>query len=298
MARRSSKSLTSTHPVRPLRRRVMVGVCLTAVLGVMVTAILAGREALNRAPGYSLIALEVHGLRLLSGEEVLAASRLQPQDSIFHADLDEVASRISQLVWVRSARVERRPPDRLVVTLQERRRTAWLDWHGELFGLDEDGVVLPRGRLTTEGVTDLDLPVIRPHEIFQVIDVDTTATVWEPVVGETVPQGHQVQTLLTWWLQAGESAPELISEVSEILPLDTESLRLRLVADDLEIRLPLHDADCLQALLAVLARVYHDVPDAVYVDMRFQGQAVVGTTRTVVERGEPRAQGLQVFSHG
>ena len=298
MARHSNKSLTSTHQVRRLRRRVMVGVCLAAVLGVMATAIFAGREALNKAPGYGLIALEVHGLRLLSGEEILAASGLLPQDSIFHADLDEVAARISQLVWVRSARVERRPPDRLVVTLQERRRTAWLEWHGELFGLDADGVVLPRGRLTTEGVADLDLPVIRPHEILQVIDVDTTATVWEPVAGEIVPEGHQVQTLLTWWLQAGKSAPGLISEVSEILPLDTESLRLRLVADDLEVRLPLHDADCLQALLGVLVRVYHDVPDAVYVDLRFQGQAVVGTTRTIMERGNQRAQDLQVSPHG
>ncbi len=297
---RPRKSLTTDRPATPRRRRVLVAVCLIAVLGVMATALVEGSRALNEAPGYRLFALEVHGLRLLSGEEILTASGLRPEDSIFHADLDSVAERISELVWVRSARVERRPPDRLVVTLVERRRTAWLDWHGELFALDDAGIVLPRGRLTTEGVADLDLPVIRPHDGIQSVSADSHAVDdWEPVVGEALPQLHPVRDLLSWWLRVGERAPGLVSEVSEILPLDEESLRLRLVADDLEVRLPLADDDCMQALLGVLEQVYHDVPDAIYVDLRFQGQAVVGRARTVVEnRMAPRILPTQAPSHG
>ncbi|MED5415111.1 MAG: FtsQ-type POTRA domain-containing protein, partial [Candidatus Latescibacterota bacterium] len=159
---RTKRPLTSKTAGTHRRRRVIVAAFL--MFGTVVAGGLAARHALGEVPGYRLVALEVHGLRLLSGEEILTASGLRPEDSIFDADLDDVAARIGELVWVRSARVERRPPDRLVVTLTERRRIAWLDWQGELFGLDEERVVLPRGRLTTEGVTDLDLPVIRPHD--------------------------------------------------------------------------------------------------------------------------------------
>lgn len=301
MALRKKQPLTSTKPAPPRRRRLVIGICLLGVLAGLVTMVAFGRRALDEAPGYRLVALEVHGLRLLTGEEILAASGLRPGDSIFSADLDDVAERIGQLVWVSEARVERRPPDRLVVTLQERRRTAWLEWQGDLYGLDEEGVVLPRGRLTTEGVSDLDLPVIRPQDGLSVISQVVTGEEepWAPTVGHALPEEHEITALLGWWLQVREQAPRLVPEVSEILPLDDSSLRLRLVADDLEVRMPLADRDCLSALLGVLERVYHDVPDAVYVDLRYRGQAVVGTAPSAVPIRVPRpTPASEVISHG
>ncbi|MBT3343680.1 MAG: FtsQ-type POTRA domain-containing protein [Gemmatimonadetes bacterium] len=301
MAQRKRQSLTSTSPATPRRRRILIGICLTILVGGLAGGAALAKSALGEASGYRLVALEVHGLRLLTGEEILEASGLRPGDSIFSADLDEVAQRIGDLVWVEMARVERRPPDRLVVTLQERRRTAWLDWQGDLFGLDASGVILPRGRLTTEGVGDLDLPVIRPHD-GQTVSVDETeegTEPWSPMVGESLPASHEVRSLLGWWLRVRTQAPGLVPEVSEILPLDEESLQLRLVADDLEVRLPLADDECLRALLGVLQRVYHDVPDAVYVDLRYRGQAVVGTSKTTLPVRSPLpARMREVSSHG
>lgn len=300
MATGRPKTLTSTKASSPRRRRVLIGFGALVLLATVAAGVIAGRRALDEASGYRLVALEVHGLQLLTGAEILTASGLHPGDSIFSADLDEVAERIAALAWVEEARIERRPPDRLVVTLQERRRTAWLDWRGDLFGLDVSGVVLPRGRLTTEGVSDLDLPVIRPFDdtAMPVSATGDTVAAWEPTVGDVVPEDHEVAALLAWWLRVRARAPLLVPEVSEILPLDEESLRLRLVADDLEVRLPLADDACLPALLGVLERVYYDVPDAVYVDLRYRDQAVVGTHRSPLPmRSRPPVE-TEVASHG
>ena len=66
--------------------------------------------------------------------------------------------------------------------------------------------------------------------------------------------------------------------VSEIRPGADGGVRLLLVGDGLEVRLP---DDRVKERLAVLrgslARVYRECPDPAYIDLRFAGQVVVGS---------------------
>jgi hypothetical protein len=164
--------------------------------------------------------------------------------------------------------VERKPPDRLVVHLQERRRALWFEVEGKLHGLDTDAVLLPPGRLPTEGIADLDLPVLRVPGFTMADSLGLGQAVADSVV----------RRLVTWWTTARRVAPELAAEISQIGPLG-EGVQLRMIADDLEVRLPDgYVARRLAALREVLARVYGECPNPAYVDLRFAGQAVIGTS--------------------
>ena len=262
-------------PVNPPRsrrwRRLAFGLAgLTLVAATAAAAAHLLGPSVGSTTQFPIAALEVRGLRLLSGKQVLDASGVEVGSGLFQVDLDAVAARIDSLVWVRTARVERKPPDRLIVHLQERRRLAWIEWQGRLYGLDEEGVLLPPERLESEGIADLDLPV------FRVPGFGASDATPAPGVGKTVTVSA-VQRLLTWWQAALAAQPQLAREISQLEPLDDTSLRLRLVADDLEVRVPEDRvADCLATLREVLQRVYREYPNPAYIDLRFEGQAVVG----------------------
>lgn len=215
--------------------------------------------------------LEVRGLRLLDGERILAASGIEAGTELFDVDPDRLAERLERLVWVRRARVARRPPDRLIVHIEERRRLAWVDWRGVQYGLDPEGVLLPPERMPAESIEDLDLPILRVASL--VAKGDTVRA------GRAVTDGTALR-LLAWLRRACEQAPDLVPEISQVTDLDGSGLELRMVADGLEVRIPPDRVGERTAVLRkVLKRMYREFPDPSYLDLRFAGQAVVGTGR-------------------
>lgn len=263
--RRKKAMATSAErsPRRPLR---WLGVC-AVVAGVAAGAwgVTSMHTWVAAEPQFRVAALEVRGLRLLSGDEILHSSGVQVGEALLDVDLDAVAARLDSLVWVKSVRIERKPPDRLVVHLQERRRLAWIEWQGRQYGIDADGVLLPPDRLLTEGIADLDLPVLRVPSLGDSLRVGT-------VVADST-----VQRLVAWWQSARKMAPELTGDISQVEPFSSDALRLRLVADNLEVRLPYDDEGRrLATLREILGRVYGECPNPAYIDLRFAGQAIVG----------------------
>ena len=249
---------------------------LRPLLAAGLAAVVALPIGLRRAPQSSPLdatpfridVLEVRGLRLLHGGMILAASGIEAGADLFDVDLDRLAKRLDRLAWVREARVVRKPPDRLIVHLEERRRFAWVDWRGIQYGLDREGVLLPPERMPAESIEDLDLPVLRVSSL--VAPGDTVR------VGQAVTDSTTLR-LLTWLRQASEQAPELAPEISQVADLDGSSIRLRLVADGLEVRIPVDQVGRRMAILrGVLKRVYREFPNPGYVDLRFAGQAIVG----------------------
>ncbi|MDA0334001.1 MAG: FtsQ-type POTRA domain-containing protein [bacterium] len=246
------------------RRHVLLGTVVLASAALSF-GFLQAEQSVTASSQFRVATLEVRGLRLLTGGEVLQQSGVLVGDGLFDIDLDAVAERLNRLVWVRAARVERKPPDRLIVHLEERRRVAWIEYRQRQHGIDVDGVLLPPDRLSSEGIADLDLPVMRVP-----LPGDSL------VVGQVVAD-NSVQRLLAWWSQAREVAPELVGDISQFETYDNDALVLRLVADNLEIRLPFGQVrERLATLREVLGRVYSECPNPVYVDLRFAGQAVVG----------------------
>jgi len=218
------------------------------------------------SPDFRLRALEVGGLRLLRGEDILAASGLREGQNIFMIDLPEVARRLEELPWVRRVYLERQPPDRLRVRVVERRRLAWISLD-RLYGIDEEGVLLPAEKEPGESRADLDLPIVSGFAAG-----DRTR---RPGERAGIPG---LLPLLDWWRQARQRDAEFCQNISEIQPLPGQGVRLLLVGDGLEVRLP---ADRVEERLAVLKmllqRIYRECPEPAYLDLRFAGQAVVGS---------------------
>ncbi len=221
---------------------------------------------LARSPRCRLEALEVSGHQVVAGREVLAASGLRSGDNLFAIDLDEVRRNIEKLPWVRSAYLRRRPPNRLVVRIVERRRAAWVDL-GRIYGVDAEGVVLPGAPAAGEALAGLDLPVVSGLDCA----LDSLAA------GATVPDSMLV-AVLEWWAWLNAADPDFSHSVSEIQPMGPGAVRLLLVGDGLEVRLP---RECVEArirtLKELMKRVYRECPEPAYIDLRFAGQAVVGS---------------------
>jgi cell division protein FtsQ len=226
------------------------------------------------SPEFRLQALEVKGLRLLRGEEIRAASGLGEGQNLFLVDLAQVASRVEALPWVRKVYLERRPPDRLRVQVEERRRLAWIRLD-QLHGIDEDGVLLPAEKMAGESRAERDLPLFSGFE-----GLGGSRTPGDRVATPALRQA------LDWWRQAREADGEFCLNISEIQPLSGGSLRLLLVGDGLEVRMPVDRVgERLSVLKDMMQRIYREFPEPAYLDLRFAGQAVVGG-KAVQQRAE------------
>ena len=107
--------------------------------------------------GLRLERVEINGRLNTETEDLEAALALNWHSPIYAADLDAIHSRIIDLGWVRSARVERRLPDTLILTVEERVALA-------LFQDDRGHHVIDRAGTVIDGVAVEDfthLPVIK-----------------------------------------------------------------------------------------------------------------------------------------
>jgi len=229
------------------------------------------RDYLVRSERFELVALEVDGLRLLSGDDVLQASGLSVGDNVLEVDVQQVARRLEQIPWIKRAVVVRKPPDRIVVEIVERQRLAWVEL-GETFGVDRDGVLLPGRRLANEDYNDVDLPVI--------LGVPATVDSLFPglALADTV---SVLREIIVWWKLAMMADPEFCTGISEIVVLSDDGIGLRMAGDGLEVRLPFNQVETrLRDLKRMMPRVYREYPNPAYIDLRYAGQLVVGSKET------------------
>ena len=266
---KSSKQPLTVAPGGAETKRVLVHWPMIVALVLAMGSALAAYQVVNflgQGDLFGLRALEVVGLRLLDGDDVLAASGLEVGTNIFAVDLEEVEQRLENVCWIERAMVMRKPPDRLAVEIVERQRLAWVEL-GATYGIARDGVLLPKDQAPGESFADLNLPVISGLA----------------AVGDTLQFGAAVSDstlvgLLGWWDEATAADAEFCLNVSRLEPLPGACVRLQMVGDGLEIRLPLDSVERnLRTLRRLMPRVYRDYPDPAYIDLRYTGQVVVGS---------------------
>ena len=272
---KSSKQPLTVAPGGAETKRVLVHWPMIVALVLAMGSALAAYQVVNflgQGDLFGLRALEVGGLRLLDGNDVLAASGLEVGTNIFAVDLEEVEQRLENVCWIERAMVMRKPPDRLAVEIVERQRLAWVEL-GATYGIARDGVLLPKDQAPGESFADLNLPVISGLAAVS----DTLQ------FGATVSDSTLVG-LLGWWDEATAADAEFCLNVSRLEPLPGACVRLQMVGDGLEIRLPLDSVERnLRTLRRLMPRVYRDYPDPAYIDLRYTGQVVVGRKEAGVE---------------
>ena len=112
-------------------RKVLLGLCKVVLFVSVVAGIYyGGRECLNRLlwqnADYNLTNIEIHSDGTLSREQILAATRIREGGNIFHVNIDRARESLGQLPQVEHAEIERTLPNKISITINERRPVAWL----------------------------------------------------------------------------------------------------------------------------------------------------------------------------
>mgnify|MGYP001812685426 FL=1 len=92
--------------------------------------------------GFTVERVEIQGIDQMERLPVYAVALDQPSMAMPNVNIVEIRDRVEALSWVQSARVSRRLPDTLVVSITERRPTAIWQHDQQLYLVDAEGEVL------------------------------------------------------------------------------------------------------------------------------------------------------------
>lgn len=115
--------------------------------------------------GFTVERVEIQGIDHMDRLPVYAVALDQPSMAMANVDLSEVRDRVEAFSWVREARVSRRLPNTLVVSITERQPTAIWQHQQRIYLVDIDGAVLEEVAL--DAMPDLPL-IIGPRANHQV----------------------------------------------------------------------------------------------------------------------------------
>lgn len=244
----------------PGRRQLQV-LLGTILLGVAAVWGPRGFEAMAEMQTFRIAEVDVTGTQVMEEDSVVAQMRLGQFASVW-GDRDAWADRLVRHPMIRTARVERRLPNRLRVEIEERRPVA-LAGTPTLEAVDAEGVRLPIDPTRYP----LDLPII-------------SATRFPPSDAAVFPaevRGLAAEVKYLW-----EADLELYQRISTIAQAADGSFMVRLMSPDVEILLPPRAPEgrlreAVDALNHAIGAAPGNLPTAV--DLRYADQVVVRRNR-------------------
>jgi cell division protein FtsQ len=161
---------------RQQRNRAVLGfICRTILVAALLGgAVVGGKEALRRFlwenPDYFLTDVRVTTDGALTREQILSAAQIVEGRNIFTIDLGKAREALDQLPQVERVEIQRVLPDRLTISVIERRPIAWVTAKAEddpitsekAFLIDARGVVMRTKTMLPEF---LHLPIISGVEV-------------------------------------------------------------------------------------------------------------------------------------
>lgn len=121
-----------------LRRLANVILCLALLVGGGVMFY----EYLRNASHFRVRTLRVEGMRYLDEETVRAVAGVTAGDNVLFLDIRAVQARVEAIPYVKSCKVRRDFPDRVVISFVEREPVATVLLNSHLFEIDREGVLL------------------------------------------------------------------------------------------------------------------------------------------------------------
>jgi cell division protein FtsQ len=235
----------------------------TAALAVLVATSVAlhGRviEGLQDLAGFHLAEVKVSGVHYLTEDEVKAASALKPGDGMFRLDLKTAAEGVGRLPWVKNVMFERRLPQNILISVEERKPAALVD-AGTLWGVDDEGRLLPPSTV----LLNEDLPLISGVPV-RAEDAGNTrsAEIFKPAI--------EFLAFLK------KEDPALYSDVSEVQAAHADDLRVTFLDGTMARFGSDAGEDELKHMASVLSDLASKNQHASVLDFRFKDQVVVRT---------------------
>jgi len=246
------------RPRRRARLRRLLGAVLATI--VITAAGGAGLHWLLTTQRFAVATIEVRGISRVGPDQILAVAAIQQGTNIFKLDTMGVIDRVESLPEVRRADVVRELPNRVVISVEERRpftlihggRLHWMDEEGRLLGASLEAVAPP-------------MPVISGLSADELASMRTAPG----------PKARAAIGVIRALLRSGNG---LAAEISEIDMSRREGPVLYTV-DGVEVRLGSEDWDeRLARLEGVLAQIA--TQDVRTVDLRFRDQVVFQRSST------------------
>jgi cell division protein FtsQ len=240
------------RPARRARVCRLLGVVLAIVV---ITAV--GGAALHwllTTQRFAVASVEVRGVSRVPADQILAVAAIPRGTNIFKLDTMGVIGRVESLPEIRRADVVRELPDRVVISVEERRpftlvhggRLHWMDEEGRLLGASPEAVAPP-------------MPVISGLSADELASMRTSPG----------PKARAAIGVIRALLRSGTG---LTAEISEIDMSRREGPVLYTI-DGVEVRLGTEDWDeRLARLEGVLTQIA--TQDVRTVDLRFRDQVV------------------------
>ena len=239
-------------PGRRARRRRLLGI----VLGIVALSAIGGAALrwLLTTPHFAVAGVEIRGASRVPADQILAVAAIPRGTNIFRLDTLGVIERVESLPEVRRADVVRELPNRVVISVEERRpftlvhggRLHWMDEEGRLLGATPEAVAPP-------------MPVISGLSPDELTSMRTAPG----------PKARAAIGVIRALLRSGNG---LTAEISEIDMSRREGPVLYTV-DGVEVRLGTEDWDeRLARLEGVLTQIA--TQDVRAVDLRFRDQVV------------------------
>ena len=105
---------------------------------------------------FQITTIDIDGCRMTSKEQIVALSRIDIHSNLLAMDVAHVQSDLENHPWVAQAAINRQWPNRLGITIKEKKPTALLNQNDGLWYLDRKGKVIAKA----EPLQELDFPVI------------------------------------------------------------------------------------------------------------------------------------------
>ncbi|NWH08415.1 MAG: FtsQ-type POTRA domain-containing protein [Alphaproteobacteria bacterium] len=105
-------------------------------------ALLAGAYGLSADAGFAIGDVRLSGRERLTAQDVLGALQVRRGDPILAFDVEQARHNLLKLEWVKDARVERRLPDTVMVSVVEKVPFALWQVDGKLSLIEADGSVI------------------------------------------------------------------------------------------------------------------------------------------------------------
>ena len=224
-------------------------------------------------PLFEVHRIRVMGSRLLSDPEAVRLSKLRIGENSFELDLERAARDLTEHPVVRSASVRRRLPDTVDILLVERAPVALVDLEG-LCAVDEEGVIL--GSYPEEMP---DLPLLTQF-----------SPPSDPNGGRLAGSG--LDEVLRFLAATRRMAPSQVEEISEARLEGRKGAALHLKGHAFEVKVQGEDAERQWAKLrAALSCSEIVAGQPMYLDLRFDGQIVVGPSIVATAESTKRPSG-------
>ena len=200
--------------------------------------------AVFRTTGLVVNEVLVEGRARTKRQELIAALKISIGDAILPLDIQKMHARVSRLDWIASARIERRLPSTIFLSVVERTPTALWQKNGRLSLIDAKGDIILRDKV-------------------------------EPFASLPIVIGDQAPSLAGEMLATLSKEALLFPRIKSITLVSNRRWNVRLDGH-IDIQLPEKNPDKAWAHLARVQKGHNILhKDVVAVDMRLKGQLII-----------------------